>query len=39
MNQTKIFKLYNGTSDKIIFEGEYLNGQRSGKWKEYFEHD
>ena len=30
----KEFMLY---TNKLIFEGEYLNGKRSGKGKEYFE--
>ena len=28
-------KEYNGYDDKLIFEGEYLNGKRNGKGKEY----
>ena len=28
---------YNCYNDKVIFEGEYLNGQRNGKAKEYFD--
>ena len=30
----RIFKEYN--HDELIFEGEYLNGERNGKGKEYF---
>ena len=30
-----IRKEYNGEDDKLIFEGEYLNGKRNGKGKEY----
>jgi len=26
-------------NDKLIFEGEYLNGQRNGKGKEYYENE
>ena len=25
--------------DKLIFEGEYLNGKRNGKWKAYNENN
>ena len=32
-------KEYLGYDDSLIFEGEYLNGQRNGKGKEYNEHD
>ena len=28
-------KEYNGYNDELIFEGEYLNGERHGKGKEY----
>ena len=28
---------YNGYNDKVIFEGEYSNGQRNGKGKEFFD--
>ena len=28
-------KEYDSYTDKLIFEGEYLNGQRNGKGKEY----
>ena len=28
-------KEYNGYSDKLLFEGGYLNGKRNGKGKEY----
>jgi len=31
----KIGKEYNGYDDRLIFEGEYLNGKRNGKGKEY----
>ena len=27
---------YNGNNDKLKFEGEYLNGERNGKGKEYY---
>ena len=30
-----IGKEYNGENDRLIFEGEYLNGKRNGKGKEY----
>ena len=30
-----LIKEYNYWNDKLIFEGEYLNGQRNGKGKEY----
>ena len=30
-----IVKEYNGFDDSLIFEGEYLNGKRNGKGKEY----
>ena len=26
---------YNFLNGKLWFEGEYLNGKRNGKWKEY----
>ena len=29
-------KLYNAYTDKLIFEGEFLNGEKNGKGKEYF---
>ena len=32
----KIGKEYNGNDDTLQFEGEYLNGERNGKGKEYF---
>ena len=32
----KIGKEYNGYDDKLRFEGEYLNGERNGKCKEYY---
>ena len=31
----KIGKEYNSYNDDLIFEGEYLNGKRNGKGKEY----
>ena len=33
----RIGKEYNGKDDRLIFEGEYLNGERNGKGKEYYE--
>ena len=30
-----IVKEYDSYNDKLIFEGEYLNGKRNGKGKEY----
>ena len=30
-------KEYNGYTDKMEFEGEYLNGKRNGKGKEYYD--
>ena len=32
---TKKGKEYYGEDDYLIFEGEYLNGKRNGKGKEY----
>ena len=32
----RIGKEYNGTDDNLIFEGEYLNGEKNGKGKEYY---
>ena len=32
----RIGKEYNGKDDRLIFEGEYLNGLRNGKGKEYY---
>ena len=29
-------KEYDRLNDKLIFEGEYLNGQRNGKGKEFY---
>ena len=29
-------KEYLGCTDDLLFEGEYLNGERNGKGKEYF---
>ena len=34
---SKIGKEYNGEDGRLIFEGEYLNGARNGKGKEYFD--
>ena len=34
-NSNNIIKEYNINNDKLIFEGEYLNGKRNGKGKEY----
>ena len=31
-----IGKEYNGEDDRLVFEGEYLNGERKGKGKEYY---
>ena len=31
-----IGKIYDLETDKLIFEGEYLNGKKNGKGKEYF---
>ena len=31
----KLVKEYSGINDNLIYEGEYLNGQRNGKGKEY----
>ena len=33
--QNGIGKEYNGKNDRLIFEGEYKNGQRNGEGKEY----
>ena len=30
-------KEYDGYNDILLFEGEYLNGKRNGKGKEYYE--
>ena len=30
-------KEYDGYNDKLVFEGEYLNGKRNGKGKEYYD--
>ena len=30
-------KEYNSYNDNLIFEGEYLNGKRNGKGKEYYD--
>jgi len=32
-------KEYDGFNDQIIFKGEYLNGRRNGKGKEYYNHE
>ena len=29
-------KIYNGFDNELIFEGEYLNGKKNGKGKEYY---
>ena len=29
-------KIYNSYTDKLIFEGEFLNGKKNGKGREYF---
>ena len=34
-----ITKEYNSNNDKLIFKGEYLNGKRNGKGKEYFDEE
>ena len=31
-----IGKEYDGNDNRLIFEGEYLNGERNGKGKEYY---
>ena len=36
-NSNNIIKEYNINNDKLIFEGEYLNGKRNGKGKEYMD--
>jgi len=33
----RIGKEYNGEDDTFVFEGEYLNGKRNGKGKEYWD--
>ena len=33
---TKV-KIYNAYNDNLLFEGEYLNGKRNGKGKEYYD--
>ena len=30
-------KIYNAYNDEIIFDGEFLNGKRNGKGKEYYD--
>ena len=30
-------KIYNAYNDEIIYEGEYLNGRKNGKGKEYYD--
>ena len=32
-------KEYNGYSGRLIYEGEFLNGKRNGKGKEYYDND
>ena len=32
-----IGKEYNGTNDKLLFEGDFLNGEKNGKGKEYWD--
>ena len=32
-------KEYSRSNDDLLFEGEYLNGKRNGKGKEYYESD
>ena len=34
----KILKEYNGYDNRLIYEGEYLNGEKNGKGKEYYFH-
>ena len=36
IKEGKIMKEYSYYNDKLLFEGEYLNGKRNGKGKEYF---
>ena len=31
--------MYNCYNENLIFDGEYLNGQRNGKGKEFFDND
>ena len=33
----KIYKIYDEYKDKLIFEGEFLNGQKNGKGIEYYD--
>ena len=35
-DSNNIIKEYNINNDSLIFEGEYLNGKRTGKGKEYY---
>ena len=35
--KNNIGKVYNSYNDELLFEGEYLNGKRNGKGKEYNE--
>ena len=35
-DKNNIVKEYNSCYDELIFEGEYLNGKRNGKGKEYY---
>ena len=37
IEQYGIVKVYNSYNDDLIFEGEYSNGRRNGKGKEYNE--
>ena len=32
-------KEYEGNTDELVYEGEYLNGKRNGKGKEYYNND
>ena len=32
-------KRYDNTNDKLTYEGEYLNGEKNGKEKEYYIYD
>ena len=35
--ESNLRKEYDGETDKLLFEGEYLNGKRNGKGKEYYD--
>ena len=35
INEDNVIKEYNIYTDKLLYEGEYLNGKRDGKGKEY----